>query len=302
MRGNIFRILKYISLQQLHLSRYAGLESAWPKRAGHCYSAAMTEDAEIPLTGGERTAVTRRGSVVLREAGPWTRSVHALLRHLREVGFEGAPCVVGDGFDEHGREVLTYIDGKVINPTPWSDEAIWGLGDLIRRLHEAAATFRPPPDAVWRGWFGRSIGKADIIGHCDAAPWNVISRHGNPVALIDWEAAGPVDRLTELAMIAWNNAQLYDDDVAERNRLPDTESRMRQVRLFADGYCLAAPERHRLGYRIIEFAAESAANEVIEQGITPKTEHVPRVWGIAWQTRSVAWLLRNRSALERALV
>lgn len=118
MRVNIFRILKYISLQQLHLRRYAGLESAWPKRAGHCYSAAMTEDAEIPLTGGERTAVTRRGSVVLREAGPWTRSVHALLRHLREVGFEGAPCVVGDGFDEHGREVLTYIDGKVINPTP----------------------------------------------------------------------------------------------------------------------------------------------------------------------------------------
>ncbi|MGH0272989.1 hypothetical protein NKZ35_10210 [Sinorhizobium meliloti] len=115
-------------------------------------------------------------------------------------------------------------------------------------------------------------------------------------------ATGPVDRLTELAMIAWNNAQLYDDDVAERNRLPDTESRMRQVRLFADGYCPAAPERHRLGYRIIEFAAESAANEVIEQGITPKTEHVPRVWGIAWQTRSVAWLLRNRSALERALV
>lgn len=72
MRVNIFRILKYISRQQLHLGRYAGLESAWPKRAGHCYSAAMTEDAEIPLTGGERTAVTRRGSVVLREAGPWT--------------------------------------------------------------------------------------------------------------------------------------------------------------------------------------------------------------------------------------
>ncbi len=84
----------------------------------------MTEDAEIPLTGGERTAVTRRGSV-LREAGPWARSVHALLRHLRVVGFEGAPRVVGDGFEEHDREVLTYTDGKVINPAPWSDEAIW---------------------------------------------------------------------------------------------------------------------------------------------------------------------------------
>lgn len=97
MRVNIFRILKYISLQQLHLRRYAGLESAWPKRAGHCYSAAMTEDAEIPLTGGERTAVTRRGYVVLR--GPWTRSVHALpfagyMRRLQPSGHHPTPSGV----------------------------------------------------------------------------------------------------------------------------------------------------------------------------------------------------------------
>jgi Tol biopolymer transport system component len=35
--------------------------------------------------------------------------VHALLRHLESVGFEGAPRVVG--FDDSGREVLTYVDG-----------------------------------------------------------------------------------------------------------------------------------------------------------------------------------------------
>ncbi|WP_272913669.1 hypothetical protein [Sinorhizobium arboris] len=39
----------------------------------------------------------------------------------------------------------------------------------------------------------------------------------------------------------------------------------------------------------------------MEHGITPKTEHAPRVRGIAWQTRSVAWLLRNGNALESAL-
>ena len=49
------------------------------------------------------------------------------------------------------------------------------------------------------------------------------------------------------------------------------------------------------------FAAESAANEVVEQAITPETRHAPRVWGIAWQTRSVAWLIRNRRELEQAL-
>jgi hypothetical protein len=47
--------------------------------------------------------------------------------------------------------------------------------------------------------------------------------------------------------------------------------------------------------------AQSAANEVIEQRITPETRDAPRVWGIAWQTRSVAWLIRNRAALEAVL-
>jgi Phosphotransferase enzyme family len=263
----------------------------------------MTKEADAtPLAGGERTIVSRVGGVVVRETGPWGRSVHALLRHLHDGGFAGAPCVVGDGFDQQGREVLTYVEGEVIAPAPWSDQAIHELGSLIRRLHDATASFQPPADALWRPWFGRAVGTPDIIGHCDAAPWNVVSRHGRPIALIDWEAAGPVDRLTEIAMAVWNNVQLYDDDVAEMNGLPEARHRVRQVRIFADGYGLPASARHRLGYRIIEFAAESAANEVIEQQITPKTQHAPRVWGIAWQTRSVAWLIRNHRDLESALV
>jgi hypothetical protein len=262
----------------------------------------MTSEADAtPLTGGGRTAVARSGGLVIRETGPWSRSVHSLLRHLHEVGFTEAPRVVGDGFDDQGREVLTYIEGEVINPAPWSDDAMHDLGGLIRRLHDATASFRPPADAHWRPWFGRQVGTPDIIGHCDAAPWNIVSRHGRPVALIDWEAAGPVDRLTEIALAAWNNAQLYDDDVAEMNGLPATGRRMRQVRIFADAYGLAASDRQRLAYRIIEFAAQSAANEVVEQQITPRTEHAPRVWGIAWQTRSVAWLIRNRDSLQAAL-
>src|SRR5262245_34523780 len=97
------------------------------------------------------------------------------------------PQVVGDGFDEQGREVLTYIEGEIINPTPWSDEAIHELGRLIRLLHNATASFRPPEETPCRPWFCREVGTPDIIGHCDPAPWNVVSRHRKPVALIDWE-------------------------------------------------------------------------------------------------------------------
>jgi hypothetical protein len=262
----------------------------------------MTDNSdEQRLAGGGRTAVARRGGIVVRETGPWAPAVHSVLRHLEEVGFEGAPRVVGAGFDEQGREVLTYVEGEVINPAPWSDDGIAALGALLRRLHDATASYQPPGAAIWRPWFGREVGTPDIIGHCDAAPWNIISRHGRPVALIDWEVSGPVDRLTELAMAAWNNAQLYDDDVAAMNGLPNAATRIRQVRILVDAYGLPGTSRHQLAYRMIELAAQSAANEVIEQQITPQTEHAPRVWGIAWQTRSVAWLVRHRRALESAL-
>jgi hypothetical protein len=259
------------------------------------------EAEEIPLLGGDRTAVARRGDVVLRETGPWTPTVHSLLRHLEQVGFEGAPRVVGTGLDERGREILTYVEGEVINPAPWTDNGIAELGGLLRRLHEATASYRPPEAAIWRPWFGRQVGTPNVIGHCDAAPWNIISRHGQPISLVDWEVAGPVNRLTELAMATWNNAQLYDDDVAAMNRLPDAATRIRQVRIFTEAYGLSAADRHQLAYRMIEFVAQSAAHEVIEQQITPQTKQAPRLWGIAWQTRSLAWLIRNRPILEAAL-
>src|SRR5262245_35293064 len=168
----------------------------------------MTKETDAtPLAGGGRTAVTRRGGVVIRETGRWDRSVHLLLRHLDEVGFAGAPRVAGGGFDKQGREVLTYIEGDVINPTPWTDEAIHELGGLIRQLHDATASFQPLADSILRPWFGREISAPDVIGHCDPAPWNIVSRNGKPVAMIDWEVAGRVGRLIELAMAEWNNAQ-----------------------------------------------------------------------------------------------
>jgi Phosphotransferase enzyme family len=259
-------------------------------------------EQERLLAGGGRTAVSRRGDVALREAGAWTASVHALLRHLELVGFDASPRVVGCGFDAQGRETLTYIEGEILHPAPWHVDAIVAIGQMIRKLHDATASFRVPADAVWRPWFGRAVGGSRrTIGHCDAAPWNIVARAGRPVALIDWEVAGPVDLLTELAQVAWNNAQLYDDDVTEMNGRPGAATRMRQIRLVADAYELPAAARQELAGRIIEFAAQSAANEVIKQGITPETRHAPRVWGIAWQTRSVAWIIRNRLLLERAL-
>ena len=61
--------------------------------------------------------VMRHGDTVRRPAGPWTPAVHALLNHLENAGFTGSPRVVGDGYDDRGREVVTYIPGEFATRT-----------------------------------------------------------------------------------------------------------------------------------------------------------------------------------------
>ncbi len=232
----------------------------------------------------------------------------ALLRHLENAGFAGAPRVVGSGFADDGREMVSYIPGASPQPYAWSEDAVAGVGMLLRQLHDAAATFIPPPGAVWKTWFGRELpGSQPVIGHCDTGPWNIIARDGRSAALADFEFAGPVDAIWELAQAAWLNAQLHDDDVAERLGLPDLAGRARQLRLILDGY--GVPARQRAGFvdKMITFAVHSARAEAMEFAVTPQTTAgvsstgYPFVWAITWRARSASWMLTNRTHLQRAI-
>ena len=257
----------------------------------------------IRLEGGGRTAVYRRGDAVIRETGPWTPAVHALLRHLERAGFAAAPRLVGPGLDADGREVLTFIDGEFTQPGPWSLDGAAALGRLLRDLHQATATFCPPTGAVWFPWHGRDLGGPEtVIGHCDVAPWNIVARAGLPVALIDWETASPVDPLVELAQLAWLNAKLHDDTVARLERLPPAADRARTLAAIVDGYGLAAAQRRGFVQRMIELAIYDTAGEANDAAVTPEmTAHPVALWAMAWRARSAAWMIRHRRILEAAL-
>ncbi len=280
----------------------------------------MTPDDHDPelvaLAGGGSTEVRRSGDVVLRRARPWSPTVLALLRHLRQQGVTTAPKVVEPGLSPDGWETLGYIAGESPQPHAWSDEAIFALGEQLRALHDATGTFTAD-SPQWMQWWGRDLpGGPVILGHCDLAPWNVLARDGQPVAIIDWDTAGPVALRWELAQAAWLNAQLHDDDIAERQGLADLAGRCRQLRLFCDGYRLDRATRAGLVDAMIEFAVRSAAQEVIEGGVSPdgvSPAPVSRIgggaptaghdllWAVTWRTRSAAWMLRHRAALERVL-
>ncbi len=100
---------------------------------------------EIPLHGGNVSTVVRVGDTVRRNAGPWTPSVHALLRHLEYVGFTGAPRALG--MDERNREVLSYLEGECgeypLAPHWVTDEALVTVATMLRMFHDAQYGFTP---------------------------------------------------------------------------------------------------------------------------------------------------------------
>jgi hypothetical protein len=249
----------------------------------------------------------QRGEVVLRQSGPWSKPTIALLRHLEEVGFPAAPRVVGTGFAEDGRETLSFVAGRSPQPRPWSDEAVFEIGRLLRLLHRATASFTPPPDACWQRFFGRDLpGSEPVISHNDLGAWNVIAQEGMPVAFVDWEFAGPVDARWDLAHTAWLNAQLHDDDVAEKNGLGTVADRANQLRLILDGFGLSRTSRSGFVDTVIEFAVHSARDEAVQAAVTPESPAVddsgyPVLWGVTWRVRSASWMLRHRALLDEVV-
>ena len=262
---------------------------------------------EEPLAGGWQSGATKQGNVVLRRSGPQSSTVLNLLRHMRAGGVDFVPEPIGTGFAADGREQLRFIDGASVHPRAWSDEAVGKIGAMLRTAHDSASAFNPGAEPAWRGSFVRSLaGGRTVYGHGDLGPWNILARDGEPIAIIDWDDAGPIGHVWDLANVVWLNAQLHDDDVAALHALPSAESRMRQARLIIDGYGLAARDRIGFVARMIEFAVPSAREEAVVCGVGPTTQSpaengFPTLWAVTWRVRAAAWMHDHRTELEAAL-
>lgn len=211
-------------------------------------------DEEIPLLGGDVTVgVVRAGDTVRRPLGPHSPLVHALLRHLEQVGFDGAPRLLG--VDEQGREVLTFIEGEVAGrPRPrWAaDEAgLQSVARLLRRYDDAAAGFVPPPGSVpdapaveHPDVIAASFDEPELVGHMDVTPENVVFRDGRAVALIDFDLARPTTRLDEVVNALTHWAPLADPH--DRDPLLADVDVPHRCRVFADAYGLGLDARARM--------------------------------------------------------
>lgn len=179
--------------------------------------------------------------------------MHAFLEHLEAVGFCGAPRVLG--MDSEGREVLTYLEGEVLadptwragEPTPWpawaqTEDALIASGELVRDLHEAAASFA----CSWGVWKQHEHGEllsGEIVCHGDVGPHNTVYRDGLPVGLIDWETIRPNLPLVEFGLAAWHYVPLGNDAYFARSGFGATPDLSKRLRLFAEAYGVTDPDQ-----------------------------------------------------------
>lgn len=195
-----------------------------------------------PLRGNVANPI-RVGNSVHRDTGPWTPAVHALLRHLRERGFDGAPVPLG--FDGDSREILEYIegvDGREVAPT---EASLRSAISLIRRFHDATVGFDPSDRFVWntKPFMVAESGDApEIVAHNDLGTWNLIYRSGLAIAIVDWDFAAPASRLWDLASATWCFTPMYPDSLIVRLGY-DPSERPSRFRIICDTYGVGDRQR-----------------------------------------------------------
>lgn len=202
-------------------------------------------EVETRLLGGtaNRGLVVRVGDTVRRPLRPSSPAVHALLDHLKRVGFDAVPAFLG--VDDQGREVLTYVPGETVTaPYPaWSmtDSALESVAHLLRRYHEAVADF-DPSGHPWAEPVPTEYDEG-LISHNDPNLDNIVFRDGVAVALIDFDLAGPGSALWDVAAAVRLWAPLRPDADIHDARQGHSLTRLRR---FADAYGLTGTDRDRL--------------------------------------------------------
>jgi len=216
--------------------------------------------SEQVLPGGNTTGAVLINGVVHKPASPWTASVHAVLRHLEAAGFEAAPRALG--FDDQGREMLTYLPGDTVgDQVPWpewvfAESTLVQVGRWLRRLHDATASFGPPADERW--FIGGAVRPGLIVGHQDAAPYNAVMDGDRLTGFCDWDIAGPSSREYDLALSALWWVPFCPPSTVEQLGFRDFDGRFRRLHLLLDAYGYDA-DRQAFGAVIVQRARRQAA-------------------------------------------
>lgn len=175
-------------------------------------------------------SVWRVGDVVHRKSRARGTLHHELLRHLETRRFAAAPRFFG--IDEQGREIVSYMEGSVpTGPQNYSDAQLIAAALLLRSLHDATTDFP-----------GR--GDFEVMCHHDFCPSNCVFQNELPVAVIDFDTAGPGPRLADLAYALPTFLNLG------HSQHPGNEQR-RRIGVFTEAYGLPPSQLPELAMYLV---------------------------------------------------
>jgi hypothetical protein len=243
--------------------------------------------------------VFRVGDTVRRPLRSTSAATHALLQHLDDVGFPGAPRFLG--IDDKGREVLSYIPGDAICPPypTWAltDAALISVAHLLRAYHQAVATF-DGDGRDWRPWVVPAPFRTGLVSHNDPNLDNVVFRDRNAVALIDFDLASPGSAVWDVAAAVRLWAPLRPDDCIADARHGRA---LRRLRTFVDAYGLVGADRDRVPEAVID--NHDWCYDVVRHGAATGHHGFTRYWSdaAARADRTRAWYERNLDVLHAAL-
>jgi hypothetical protein len=256
---------------------------------------------EVPLDGGTTNAgrVFRVGETVRRPQRPTGGATRALLDHLEQAGFDGAPRFLG--VDEREREVLSYIPGApALPPYPewaFTDETLVSVAQLLRRYHDAAESF-DPSGYTWPHPLPVRF-RRGLVTHNDPNLDNVIFDGGRAVALIDFDLASPGCAAWDLACTArlWVPLRDLSDlpgEVVDRD--------LDRLALFADAYGASREQRAELADALVDchrwcYAIVTAAVARDHHAFVPYWHSGGRGRAIRTRRRLASYLPEIRGAL-----
>ncbi len=185
----------------------------------------------------------RSGNHVLRPSNNHTPTIHRFLETIARAGFDGASQPIG--VDDDGRERLHFIAGEVaVPPYPdWAqtDETLASIARLMRRFHDASASFVARADDTWSSEMVDPE-RGAVICHNDVCLENVVFRDGEAVGLLDFDFAAPGRAVYDLACFARMCVPIDDDNNRPRFGWQPADLPAR-LRLIADEYGLNADQR-----------------------------------------------------------
>lgn len=232
---------------------------------------------EEVLAGNDTHPVVRIGDTVHRPTSWWTPAVHELLKYLESINFKYSPRVLG--FDDQGREILTFMDGES-GKEGWfkihSDQGLRNYAKFLREYHQAVAGYKPAADSVWAYAEG-GLKPGEIICHGDFGPWNITWDGETPVGIIDWDLVFPTKPSYDIMYALEWSAPFHDDKMAlEWHHFKEIPDRKRRIDVFLEAY---GTSRQEIGDVVSGVAAmqRTGANHeklLAERGLQPQVDWV----------------------------